>query len=226
MATPFDTDSSAHSNDIALDRLLSAAGPKLVLDTPTTAAALAVLAGVVAAPEPPDGERGWMDLIVDDPAPDLAAALRRLKSDLAAAAPAIEPASKEESAKRLTALRAEIAKRGLAGFVVPLSDPHQLENPPACAQRLRWLTGFTGSAGVAVVLANEAAVFVDGRYTLQVQKEVDVGLYHPHHMTERPPAEWAAANLSANARLGFDPWTMTEDEAKGNPQVVPVLYTS
>jgi Xaa-Pro aminopeptidase len=213
MATPFDTDSSAHSKDIALDRLLSAAGPKLVLETPTTAAALAVLGGVVAAPEPPDGERGWMDLIVDDPAPDLAAALRRLKGDLATAAPAIEPATKEESAARLTALRAEIAKRGLAGFVVPLSDPHQLENPPACAQRLRWLTGFTGSAGVAVVLADEAAVFVDGRYTLQVQKEVDVALYHPHHITERPPADWAAANLSVNARLGFDPWTMTEDEA-------------
>ena len=213
MATPFDTDFSAHSNGIALERLLSAAGPKLVLETPTALAVRAVLAGVVAAPEPPDGERGWMDLIVDDPAPELATALRQLKTELAAASPAIEPATKQESAARLAALRAEIAKRGLDGFVVPLSDPHQLENPPACAQRLRWLTGFTGSAGVAVVLATEAAVFIDGRYTLQVQKEVDVALFHPHHITDRPPADWAAANLSANARLGFDPWTMTEDEA-------------
>jgi Xaa-Pro aminopeptidase len=229
MTTPFDTGLSAHSEDAALERLLVAAGPKLVLRPPTAAAVRAVLAGIVAAPEPPEGERGWMDLIVDAAAPELAAALRALKTHLAQNQSPTEPANKEDAAARLAALRAEIAMRGLAGFVVPLSDPHQLENPPGCAQRLRWLTGFTGSAGVAVVLADEAAVFIDGRYTLQAQKQVDAALYHLHHITERPPADWATANLSANARLGFDPWTMTDDEAarfsaalaRGKARLVP-----
>ncbi|HTI86504.1 MAG TPA: aminopeptidase P family protein [Alphaproteobacteria bacterium] len=153
-----------------------------------------------------------MPLIVDRPARELADALRTLKTRLAAAQPRIEPGDRETAAARLEAVRGQLATRGLAGFVVPLSDPHQLENPPANAQRLRWLTGFTGSAGVAVVLAEEAAVFVDGRYTLQAEREVDPKLYRHHHVTERPPADWTAANVSAGARVGYDPWTMTEDE--------------
>jgi Xaa-Pro aminopeptidase len=153
-----------------------------------------------------------MPLIVDTPAPALAEALRALKGRLEEERPAIEPRDKTAAAARLQALRALLVERGLTGFIVPLSDPHQLENPPACAQRLRWLTGFTGSAGVAVVLAAEAALFVDGRYTLQAEREVDPVLYRHHHVTERPPAEWIAANVAAGAKIGFDPWTMTEDD--------------
>ena len=212
MATPFDTGLFTHFDDPALERLLAAARGNLAIEEPSAALVRELLAGVIAAPEPPDGEQGWMDLIVASPPLELAAALRNLKAALAAAAPAVEPPTKADAIARLAALRAEMMDRGLAAFVVPLSDPHQLENPPACAQRLRWLTGFTGSAGVAVVLADEAALFVDGRYTLQAQKQVDGALYHRHHITERPPAEWAVANLPAGARLGFDPWTMTEDE--------------
>jgi Xaa-Pro aminopeptidase len=213
MITPFDTGPSTRSDDPALDRLLAAARTNLAIGEPSAASVREILAGVIAAPEPPDGEQGWMDLIVASPPPELAAALRTMKAALAAAVPAVEPPTKAVAVARLAALRAELTERDLAGFVVPLSDPHQLENPPACAQRLRWLTGFTGSAGVAVVLAGGAALFVDGRYTLQVQKQVDGALYHRHHITERPPAEWAAANLPVGARLGFDPWTMTEDES-------------
>ena len=73
-------------------------------------------------------------------------------------------------APRLAALRAELAKRGLDGFVIPHTDEHQGEYVPKRAERLAWLTGFTGSAGAAVVLAEKAAVFVDGRYTLQVEE--------------------------------------------------------
>jgi Xaa-Pro aminopeptidase len=216
MATPFDTGPSvqeAAPSDAELARLLAVARSKLVLKDPSLVAVRDALAGIVAAPAPPDGERGWMDLILSSPAPELAAALRALKGQMTMALPVIEPADARSAGARLAAVRAELAARDLAGFIVPLSDPHQLENPPGSAQRLRWLTGFTGSAGVAVVLADQAALFADGRYTLQARQQVDGTLFSLHHITERPPAEWAAANVVAGARVGFDPWTMTDDEA-------------
>ena len=114
------------------------------------------------------------------------------------------------SAERLSALRAELARRGLAGFVVPRADAHQGEAVPPHAQRLSWLAGFTGSAGVAVVLREAAAIFVDGRYTLQVESEVDTGLFEPRHLTEAPPDAWIAERLGAGA-LGYDPWLHTPD---------------
>ncbi len=75
---------------------------------------------------------------------------------------------------RLDALRKELARRGLDGFVIPISDEHMSEYVGAYAQRLAWLTGFQGSAGSAVVLPADAAIFVDGRYTLQVREQVDL----------------------------------------------------
>ena len=91
------------------------------------------------------------------------------------------------SAGRLAALRGELKKRGLAGFVVPLQDEHQAEWVPAHARRLQWLTGFAGSAGLAVVLADKAAIFVDGRYTLQVRSQTDTALFPPRHPTAPAP---------------------------------------
>jgi Xaa-Pro aminopeptidase len=116
--------------------------------------------------------------------------------------------------ERVAALRGELARRGLTGFVVPRADEHQGEYVAASAQRLAWLTGFTGSAGLAVVLAGKAAVFVDGRYTLQVRQEVDEAVFTPVPMVEMPPAHWVGAELAAGDRLGFDPWLHTVDQVE------------
>lgn len=112
--------------------------------------------------------------------------------------------------QRLSALRAKIADLGLDGFVVPHSDAHQNEFLPPNAERLAWLTGFTGSAGTAVVLADRAAIFVDGRYTLQVRDQVDADLYEFRHLTEAPVTDWLAGALSEDMRLGLDPWLHTQ----------------
>jgi Xaa-Pro aminopeptidase len=94
------------------------------------------------------------------------------------------------SAARLAALRAELAAQGLDGFVMPISDEHMSEYVGAYAQRLEWLTGFGGSAGTAVVLADQAAIFVDGRYTLQVRDQVDGALYEYQNVPATSPAAW------------------------------------
>src|SRR5689334_25430538 len=107
------------------------------------------------------------------------------------------------SAPRVAALRAELKRRGVDGMIVPRSDRFQNEYVPPCAERLSWLTGFTGSAGLAIVLADRAALFVDGRYQVQVREEVDAAVFAIEHLVERPPHEWIEANLSAGATLGY-----------------------
>jgi Xaa-Pro aminopeptidase len=116
-----------------------------------------------------------------------------------------------EAAERVTDLRAELASRGLAGFIVPRADEHQGEYVAPRAQRLAWLTGFTGSAGAAVVLADRAAIFIDGRYTIQVRQQVDIKLFEPLHLIECPPDEWLGGQLQKGDRFGFDPWLHTPD---------------
>jgi Xaa-Pro aminopeptidase len=118
------------------------------------------------------------------------------------------------SAPRVAALRAELARRGLDGFVVPRADRFQNEYVPPCAERLAWLTGFTGSAGLAIVLADRAVLFVDGRYQVQVREEADGAIFSIEHLVERPPHEWLEANLRAGARLGYSPWLHTIDGAE------------
>ncbi|HEX2593688.1 MAG TPA: aminopeptidase P family N-terminal domain-containing protein, partial [Rhizomicrobium sp.] len=110
---------------------------------------------------------------------------------------------------RLTALRAELSKRGLDGFVVPHSDEYQSEYLPEAGERLAWLTAFTGSAGAAVVLKDKAAVFVDGRYTLQVRQQTDTKLFEPRDLVEEGPAGWIAHAVPKGAKLGYDPWVHT-----------------
>jgi Xaa-Pro aminopeptidase len=112
-------------------------------------------------------------------------------------------------APRLKALRAELAKRGIDGFVVPHADEHQNEYLPANAERLAWLTSFTGSAGTAVVLKDKSAIFVDGRYTLQVRKQTDTSLFEPRDLVAEGPQGWLPDNLPAGAKLGYDPWLTT-----------------
>src|SRR5258706_12230449 len=98
-------------------------------------------------------------------------------------------------APRLAALRAELVRRGLDGFVVPRSDEHQGEYVPKRAERLAWLTSFTGSAGAAIVLRDKAAVFVDGRYTLQVRQQTDTALFDPRDLVSEGLAPWIENNL-------------------------------
>src|ERR1700730_5695585 len=99
------------------------------------------------------------------------------------------------SAPRLAALRAELKRRGLDGLIVPRADRFQKEYVPPCAEQLAWLTGFTGSAGVAIVLAERAAIFVDGRYLVQVREEIDAAAFTIEHFVEHPPAQWIEENL-------------------------------
>jgi Xaa-Pro aminopeptidase len=116
---------------------------------------------------------------------------------------------------RLTALRAELTKRGLDGFVVPRADEHQGEYVPKRAERLAWLTAFTGSAGAAVVMADRAAIFVDGRYTLQVRRQTDTALFDPRDLTTEPPAVWIESNAPSGAKIGYDPWLHTAAAVDG-----------
>ena len=118
------------------------------------------------------------------------------------------------SAPRVAALRAELAGRGLDGFVVPRADEFQNEYVPPSAERLAWLTGFTGSAGVAIVLKDRAVIFIDGRYLVQVREEVDSAIFATEHLVEHPPAQWIENNLPAGTKLGYSPWLHTVEGAE------------
>jgi len=125
-----------------------------------------------------------------------------------------EPESGVALTARLSALREELARRKLSGFVVPRADQQQNEYVAPSEERLAWLTGFTGSAGLAVVLAQEAALFVDGRYTLQAAKQVDGKAWVVESLVEPPPESWITNHLKAGDRLGFDPWLHTSAAAE------------
>ena len=103
-----------------------------------------------------------------------------------------------------------MAQGGLSAFIVPRSDEHLSEYVPPSAERLAWLTGFTGSAGLAIVLADRAVVFTDGRYTLQLDQQASPA-FERRHMIEEPPAEWLATAAGRDARIGYDPWLMSEE---------------
>jgi len=114
---------------------------------------------------------------------------------------------------RIAALRAELKRRGLDGLVVPRADRQQNEYLPASEERLAWLTGFTGSAGAAAVLAERAALFVDGRYTVQAATQIDGKLFAIEHLVDSPPEQWLEQNLKSGAKLGYDPWLHTSESA-------------
>ena len=167
-----------------------------------------LMRGVAAAPEGLAGPE-WIELIAPDADAALAKALTAWRAELSGADDGLEESP--APASRLAALRAELKQRGLDGFVVPRADEHQGEYVPRRSQRLGWLTGFSGSAGTAIVLADKAAIFVDGRYTLAVRGQVDVEAFVPHQIPEESPDAWIAANLPKGGKLGFDPWLQTVD---------------
>ena len=118
------------------------------------------------------------------------------------------------SRARLALLRSELKSRKLTGFIIPRQDEFQGEYVAAYAERLRWLTGFSGSWGLAIVTQKKAAIFVDGRYTIQVRQDVDTRLITPQHLTDEPPTAWIEKTLTKGDKLGFDPWLVTADQAK------------
>jgi Xaa-Pro aminopeptidase len=114
-------------------------------------------------------------------------------------------------ADRLKALREQLKADKLDGFVVPLTDEHMSEYVGSYAQRLAWLTGFEGSAGSAVVLPEEAAIFVDGRYTLQVRQQVSPTEWSYQSIPETSTTQWLEEHAPQGARIGYDPWLHTRD---------------
>ncbi|WP_210485505.1 aminopeptidase P family protein [Microvirga antarctica] len=115
---------------------------------------------------------------------------------------------------RIGKLRAELGRRGFDGFIVPRADEHQGEYVPPSAERLAWLTGFTGSAGTAVILADKAALIVDGRYTVQAAEQVDAEVITPVQMALTTAEDWIADNLRPGAVLAYDPWLHTTEAVK------------
>jgi Xaa-Pro aminopeptidase len=117
-------------------------------------------------------------------------------------------------ADRLAALREQLKAEKLDGFVVPLTDEHMSEYVGSYAQRLAWLTGFQGSAGSAVVLPEQAAIFVDGRYTLQVRQQVSAAEWSYQSVPETSTTQWLEEHAPEGARIGYDPWLHTRDWVK------------
>jgi len=200
----------ARADRAGLAKALKAAGSTL-----DVAAVEALIAGVLAAPA--EIGTSWHALVAEPTSPALAAQLEALKTELAAGhSDGVEP---EDFARlprlaRLALLREKLAAEGLAGFIVPRADEHQGEYVPLNGQRLAWLTGFTGSAGTAVVLKDKAAVFVDGRYTLQAGAQVDTKAYEIRHLIDQPAAGWLAENAKKSDVIGYDPWLHTPQEVE------------
>ncbi len=120
-----------------------------------------------------------------------------------------DQADRAQSAARFKALREELARQGLDGFIVPRADRHQNEYVPPSEERLAWLTGFTGSAGLAIVLKDRAVLFIDARYTIQARDQVDLAVVEPVPLATTSPEKWLEANPPAGSKLGYDPWLHT-----------------
>jgi len=208
--------------------ILTATGTKNVADTPTllgddvlntllksagttlkSGDVRDLIAGVTGAPAHPTDPDGWINLVAPRPSKALREHLIALHAETLARAAALTPLPMSD---RVSALRVELKARGIDGFVIPRGDEHQGEYVPMRAERLAWISGFTGSAGAAIVLRDQAAIFVDGRYTLQVENEVDTTVFQVCHLMNQPQHLWLAKVLKKGAKLGFDPWLHSEHQ--------------
>ena len=158
-----------------------------------------LLRGVLAAPRGYDPD-AWLDLV----APPDAADLRDLLKDRLASLDERGANPPLPIADRLQRLKSTLSASDLDGLIVPLTDEHRNEYIPDARQRLAWLTGFTGSAGTLVVLGERAVLFVDGRYTVQAEQQLDPDLFERAHLIDTPPAKWLGQNLTAGQRLAYD----------------------
>ena len=173
------------------------------------------LAGVAATPDHLS-ECDWVELIAPNASSSLKEVLVSARDELAARIESefgAGPAPKD----RLAKLRKKLRAAEFDGFVVPRADAFMGESVPVQSERLRWLTGFSGSAGVAVILIDKAAIFVDGRYTLQIWDQVDPSIYDIFNISEVSPWTWSANNLRKGSRLAFDSWLIT-DTTRNNYQ--------
>jgi Xaa-Pro aminopeptidase len=193
-----------------LEQLLQKAGSRYDPD-----GVAGLVAGVLAAP--PEIGDSWHALVADPCPPELADALDAERAWYAE--DYRDGLSNEDFVRlprpaRLTLLRETLARQRLDGFIVPRADEHQGEYVPPSGQRLAWLTGFTGSAGVAIVLADRAALFVDGRYTLQAAAQADATLFEIRHLIDEPPARWLGGALAHGMVVGYDPWLHTPQDVE------------
>lgn len=117
-----------------------------------------------------------------------------------------------QSPSPLQALRDQLVALELDGIIVPRADAHQSEDCAPHDNKLQWLTGFTGSAGMALVLRDKALLFVDGRYQVQVRNEVDLSAFEIHHLHNEPLDQWLNASLPAGSRIGFEPLLMVNSQ--------------
>ena len=202
-----------YKGDANLEKLLKDAGETRPLDE-----VKAALKGVLAAPEDIAAPNLWLSLFKTGKT--AAEQLTALKDELAAEQPAAQK-------NKLADLRAEMKKRNIAGFYIPRADEFHGEYVPARSERLAWATGFTGSAGAAVVLDNKAGFFTDGRYTLAARKQVDKKDFDICSTAEdqaptptMKPTEWIEKNLPKGAAFGIDPWIMSANEVKSVKEAV------
>lgn len=198
----------SYKGDDNLQKLLTAAG-----ETRHIAEIKSILNGVNAAPEDLGEPLRWTKLF-QVTAPDAVEQLAALKKELAAN-------QNDIAQNKLADLRAELKKRGVDGLFIPRADEFQGEYVPPRAERLAWLTNFTGSAGFAVVLNDKAAFFTDGRYTLQSRTQVDANDFTICNISENQlpiptmtPVEWIEKNLQKGQKFGIDPWVHTPNDAK------------
>lgn len=199
-----------YKGDANLEKLLKAAGETRSLDDIKE-----TLKGIIAAPQDIAAPDLWLTLFKSSSNKDIAQQLTALKDEMAEQT--VPPQQ-----NKLADLRAEMAKRGVDGFYVPRADEFHGEYVPARADRLAWITGFTGSAGSAVVLNDKAGFFTDGRYTLQARKQVKAKEFDicstAANQAPTPtvsPTEWIEKNLPKGAKFGIDPWVMTANDVKG-----------
>lgn len=198
-----------YKGDAHLETLLKTAGETRPLDSIKD-----ILRGIAAAPEDIGAPDQWLKLIKTGNNTEAVTQLKALKKELAAG-------NDNTAENRMGALRAEMKKRGIDGFFIPRADEFQGEYVPKRAERLAWITGFTGSAGYAVVLNDSAGFFTDGRYTIQARDQVSVKDFEICNLSEdqhpyptMTPVEWIEKNLPAGATFGIDPWVHTPNDMK------------
>jgi len=184
-----------------LDQMLQASGALL-----NTKSLEALIQGVASAPMAVDQDE-WISLVSEAPSLELKLTLQLMLADASRTDSGLD--GERTQPNRIKALRAEMIHNHLDGFIIPRCDAHQGEYVSLNSERLAWLTGFTGSAGTAIVLKEKAAIFVDGRYTLQAQAEVDNKIFEICHMADLSPAGWVSSILLEGSKLAYDPWLLT-----------------